>query len=306
MLDNKNIIAAIAVVLIAAMFVGEVAIYVKNPYSYDADVVWDEESLEYTLTASNNITYDLLVLDNEDSVPVTELIICSNGSGYFDRIVNELTIRNFSNVIMTDSENIADMMDEPEGKAILIPYGVFPKEIYNGNSTDPLMEWFAGGGSVFWFGHMPSNGYVNEEYLTPLGLSEDDFCTKENYSSLPSGMFCKPLSLRNSLVYNGLKADAGTPLAYVSDDGFSSITSKKVLNGSLTVFAGGHTYENSMDCAQLISAGVTADSVLSKHVTGEVRGSITESVVFGTEIIPENNSVYVYMGGYYIVFGKRF
>lgn len=305
---NKNVIVAIAVVLIAAMFIGEAAMYFKNPYSYEADVTWEGEDLEYTLKSSNNIVYDLTVIDNGGTSPVNELIIYCEDENSFVNLEKELSVRGFHNVIMTDSKNLEDFMNEPEGKALLIPHGKFPIEIYNGNSTDPLMNWFDGGGSVYWFGFSPLNGYGNESYLTPLGLTEDDFCTKENYSATPSGMLCKPLSLRNSLVYNGLKADAGTPLAYVSDDGYSSITSKKVSNGSLIVFGGGHTCENSIDCAQLISAGVTADSVLLEHKSGTIKGTATKYIELDTdeEIIPDNISVYVCMGGYYTVYGKRF
>lgn len=305
-MNNKNIVIFITVILVATILVGEAAIYVKNPYQYDADAVYDEYGLEYTLESSNNSVYDVIALDNGDSTPVKELIICFRGDdSYLIKIKKELELRNFYNVIMVEPENLTEVMNEPEGKALLIPWGSFPWEIYNGTLNNPMMEWFDGGGSVFWFGYVPVEGYTYDNYLDPLGLSEDDFCTTENYAVSPSGTLCKELSLRNTAVYNGLKADTGTALAYVSDDGYSSITAKKVSNGTLIVFGGGQTYGNSMDCAQLISSGITADSVLAGHWSGTVKGSLTMSVLFDTEVIPENLSVYVYIGGYYIVYGKR-
>lgn len=292
--------------LIAAILVGEAAIYVNNPYRYDADAVYDEYGLEYTLESSNNSVYDIIALDNGGSVPVKELIVCcGEDNDYFIKIKDELAVRNFHNVIMAESGNLTEVMNNPEGRALLIPYGLFPREIYDGNPTDPMMEWFDGGGSVFWFGYVPTEGY-DGNYLAPLSLSEYDFCTEMNYSVFPSGTLCKEMSLRNTAVYGGLKADAGTALAYVSDDGYSSITAKKVSNGTLVVFGGGQSYENSMDCAQLISSGITADSVSVGHWSGTVKGSLTVSVSFDTEVVPENLSVYVYIGGYYIVYGGRF
>ncbi len=78
-MNNKNIVIFITVILVATILVGEAAIYVKNPYQYDADAVYDEYGLEYTLESSNNSVYDVIALDNGDSTPVKELIICFRG-----------------------------------------------------------------------------------------------------------------------------------------------------------------------------------------------------------------------------------
>lgn len=307
-MNNKNVIVAIAVILIAAMFLGEAIVYVANPYSYDADANYDEEGVNFTIETSNNSVYDVLAIDNGGVPPVREVIICSgDDERYLNEIKTELSVRNLNEVSVVAPAELPEVMTDPEGKALIVPRGLFPEEIYTGNSSDPMMEWFDGGGSVYWFGYMPKEGYSIENYLQPMGLSEDDIFVGRDYTASVSGPFCKPLALRNSLVYNGLSADAGTPLAYVSDSGFSSITAKEVSNGSLFVFGGGHTYDNSMDIAQLIVSGITAKSTLIGHWSGTVNGTLTESVKFDeSPIIPENIHVYIYIGGYYIVFGKRF
>jgi hypothetical protein len=310
---NDKAIIAIATVLMAVLAVGEISIYAVVPYGYDSEITIGEHSIEYSVSSSNNEEYSIIALDNGDTDPIAELIILYDGNAIYDRIRRELSLRGFDNVVMSNPDNILEKMTEPEGKALLVAYGPFPEEIYSGNETDPLILWLQGGGSVYWFGYVPEGGYGSDDYLSNLGLSEDDFCTAgefgeyDDYSVEPANPFCNYLNLRNSIVMNGLRADAGTPLAYVSESGFSSITSMKVFNGTMVIFGGGNSYENSMDCAQIIASGITHDSIVVGYESGFVRNTKTGILQYdGTVTSTDNISVYVFMGGYYIVYGERY
>lgn len=310
---DKKIVIAIAIALTAAVVIGEISIYAIGPYSYDSEITIGDYGIEYSLNSSNSEEYSMIVLDNGDADPISELIICCEGNKYFERIQGELALRGFDNVVMSGPDRISEKMTDPEGKALLIPYGPFPEEIYSGNMTDPLIIWLQGGGSLYWFGYIPEGGYESDDYLSPLGLSEDDFCTvgefggDDDYSVEPASPFCEALGLRNGMVKNGLKADAGTPLAYVSESGFSSITSMKVFDGTVVIFGGGMSYENSMDCAQIIASGITHDSKVVGYESGSLRNTKTGTMQYdGTITSADNILAYVFIGGYYPVYGERY
>lgn len=300
-MKSENIIMTITIILMAILFAGVASTYASNPYSYDSDVEIDEDGIDYRIKSSVSSEYDVIVLDNGGVPPINELIMLSTGGNYFENIRTELAIRGFDDVSIKDSSEFMELADHPSGKAILIPYGPIPEEIYSGTPTDPLVKWLQGGGTVYWFGFIPKGGYD----LSTLGLSEDDFWSSResgDYDVHPASPFCESLKLRNNAVRYGLSADVGTPLAYVSESGFSSITSMKALNGTMVVFGGGESYANSMDCAQIIASGVTHDTTMIEHETGVLRNNESGRIEASSV---ENKSIYVYIGGYYIVYGER-
>lgn len=299
----------IAIILFAIMLTGETLTYAFNPYSYDSDVRIYENGVEYVIESSVSSEYDVLILDHGETPPIDELIILSNGDVFYERITIELAIRGFNNLQIMDHSEIVKLAGQPSSrKGMLIPYGDIPKEIYSGMSTDPLVEWLRGGGTVYWFGCDSMRGYD----LSLLGLSEDDFWSSESsedYHVNPTSPFCKSLKFRNNSVRYGLSADAGTPLAYVSESGFSSITSVEILNGTMIVFGGGNSNENFMDCAQIIASGIAHDTELVEHEGGAIMNSKDGSIKYldGIDISSfDNIFVYIYIGGYFIVYGERY
>lgn len=307
-MNNRNTIIAIAIVLVTVLLMGEALAYAFNPYSHNSDVEIDDSGISYTIETPGSWEYDIIILDNGDVPKLNELIMLSTGGIYFERIETELAIRGFYDVRMMDPSEIGEMTDHPLGKAILIPYGPIPEELYSGETTDFLVRWLEEGGTVYWFGCVPDGGYDYD--LSLLGLSEDDFWSDESSEDYKASAspFCKSLKLRNHFMGYGLNADIGTPLAFVSESGFSSITSMKVLNGTMVIFAGGHSYENSMDCAQIITSGITHDTIIVEHQEGTISNCKDGRILYPDESgisSIDNISVYIYIGGYYIVYGER-
>lgn len=314
-MKRDNLILAMAIIMIAIVAIGGISIYFINPYSYDADALINADNAEYSLDVSNPIEYNILVLDNFE-IPATEsLIICSDGSGYSEIVKTQLNIRGFYNVEIVDPKNLLGAMKDPSGsiedsfgRAILIPYGPFPEEIYSGSAkddkNDPLLDWLAVGGSVYWFGYMPKDGYT-DDYLSPFGLSKESFCTVPDGNVNRSHELCTQLCFRSIDVMHGLRSDIGKPISYVSDSGFSAITVMKVLNGTMVVLGGKQSGENSADLSQVIASGITYGTELIAYESGIVRNTIGDLISYPPSI-KENISVYINFGGYYTVYGERF
>lgn len=313
-MKRDNITLIIAVTMIAIVAIGGISIYFINPYSYDADVNINDDNAEYSLNVSNAIQYNILALDNFGNPQIEDLIICSDGSGYSERVQAQLKVRGFNNVKIVDPENLPEeMIGDPSGRGILILQGSFPEEIYSGNIDDILMKWLDNKGSVYWFGYLPKDEYkINEsttmpvyDYLLPFGLSEESFCTIPDGDVNRSHELCTQLCFRNSEVINGLKSDIGTPISYVSASGFSAITIMKVLNGTMVVLGGGQSSENSMDLAQVIASGISYHTELIGHKSGSVRNT-TNDFIFYPSRNKDDVSVYIHVGGYYTTYGERF
>lgn len=183
----------------------------------------------------------------------------------------------------------------------------------SGNMDDLLLDWLGAKGSVYWFGYLPGEYYEMkdsskisaEDYLSPFNLSRESFCIVPDGNISSSGELCDRLYFRNIDVMDGLRTDIGRPISYVSDSGYSAITVMKVLDGTMVVLGGVQTNENAMDLAQVIASGITYDTELIGYDSGIVRNTMSNFILYSSSS-KENVSVYVHIGGYYTVYGKRF
>lgn len=304
-MKRDNLILSMAAIMIFVVAIGGISIYFINPYSYDSEVNINDNEAVYSIDVSNPIEYNILALDNFGASPTKSLIICSDGTDYPQRVKAQLKVRGFADVKIVDAKDLKGAMDgNPLGRAILLPYGPFPEEIYSGEPGDTLLEWLGAEGSVYWFGYLPKEGY-NANYLSLLGLSEEIFCTVPDGNVIRSHELCTQLCFRGSDVMHGLRSDIGTPIAYVSDSEFSSITVMKVLNGTMVVLGGGQSIENSIDLSQIISSGITYETELIGYDSGIVKNTIKDSIFYSSSG-KDNISVYIHVGGYYTVYGERF
>lgn len=313
-MNRDNLVLAIAAIMIVLVAIGGISVYFINPYSYDSDVRIDADNVEYSIEASNPIQYNILVLENLGILPTIEsLIICSDDNSYSERVKALLDIRGFNNVEIVDPGNLLEaMIEDPSGRAILMPQGPFPEEVYSGGINDPLLIWLDRGGSIYWFGYVPEYGYmVNDsimladDYLLPFGLSKESFCTVPDSNLRLYNELSAQLCFRSSDVVYGLRSEIGKPISYVSDSGFSAISSMQVRNGAMIVLGGGPSNENLADLAQIIASGITHNTKLIGYDSGIVRNTMTDSISY-TASDKENVSVYIHIGGYYTVYGKRF
>lgn len=304
-MKRDNSILAMALIMIIVVAIGGISIYFINPYSYDADVSFNVDGAEYSIHVSDASEYNVLVLDNFDISVIKSLIIFSDGSDYPARVKAQLNIRGFNDVMIVGPEDLSDaMIGHPSGRGILLPQGPFPEEIYSGNEDDPLLEWLGEGGSIYWFGYLPNDGYA-DDYLSPLGLSNESFCTVADGNVSRSAELCTQLCFRDIDVMYGLRSDIGTPISYVSESGFSAITVMKVLQGTMVVLGGGQSSENSSDLAQIIASGITYGTELIGYESGIVRDTVSDSMEYSPS--GEGNiSIYIHVGGFYTVYGERF
>ncbi len=296
------VVVALAVLMVG---IGEASIYFVNPYSYGSEVSIGAYGADYSLQASAPTEYNVISFDNHGVSPVEELIVCLDDSGYHIRIVKELELRGFENVVLAEPGELLEYMSgDVSGKAILFPFGLFPEEIYSGNASDPLFaDWLDEGGSIYWFG---CSEIPDDAYLLPFGLAAESFNTSSASEAVSrSGDICTQLCLRSDNVYHGLRSDIGTPLAYVSESGYSSITSMKASEGTMVFIAGDMDDDFASDCAQIIAAGITYATTVLDYSAGIADGSTSGQLTYSASA-EDNVTVYVQMGGYYTVYGQRF
>ena len=137
------------------------------------------------------------------------------------------------------------------------------------------------------------------------------FCEKigvsKAYSVVDSNDYTSVLSLSNNDVTYAVSQEVlpeGTPSLAIGyqEDGYSSITLVGSGSGAIVVFGGQLGNFQRYDMAQVIASGIGPSSEIVEYVHGTVSGSASGEIEVGDVGV----TVYVYLGGYYPVFGKGF
>lgn len=337
---KNNVIVAISVVVFAIVIFGEFSVYASDFYRYDADAERVDGGLQYSVSSSGADTYNVVVLDSGAFTPLSSLYIYIDDSydRYFedyyavskiyrldqrycaDQLIKNLENRGFSAVTVHGAGELEDLMrsdaDSAVSKGLFVFSYALPEGIYSGSSDDLIFKWMSSGGSLYWTGSEIGKCFSTGSGLVFVEGNQDLFfgteCvntgeTDQAFSRIEADGLTEALSLKNNSVRFGLDI-SGIPDSYAlgySESGYSSIAFVGFGEGEVCVIAGDYRYYLSDDAAQLISAGVCR----STEVVGLSDGSVKRTVVRGTVDVPESGPgvlVYIYIGGYYTVFGESF
>lgn len=334
-----DLIVVTAVILCAAILVGEVLTYSQGVHEYGAEADWSEGRVDYRVSSSGGDVYDAVLVDNGSRQGIDMLMMyvddlyeryykeASESSDppilsqqYFaEQVKAFLEFRSFTGSALCHDEGLIDFIsstvDDPSGKAILVSSYALPSEIYDGTDDCPLMRWISNGGTLYWVGSEIGRFHRDDAGLHAVEGNQELFlgvqgCVNTAGSTVATEKidngFTDAFRLKNSNVMNGVdvsRVEGALGMGY-SEDGYSSIALIPFGSGSICVFAGIFDINQFDDIGQVVASGLTSDSEIIGHVRGDVkRGEVSGTMSFDPSSDP---TLYVYIGGTYTKFGEAF
>lgn len=341
---SELLVIVLALAVAAVILVGEFAVY-GNAYHYDADAdadgnyaVTSSGTDVYDATLFDNGSFEavdeLYIYRDGDYGSVVNKVEVEVGapemtqSYYIGQLENNLDYLGFDNHKRVNAEALETIVSgDATGKGIVIIAGAIPSTVYDGTADSPILSWIANGGTLYWAG-----GIIGQYVANPEGTVEDvgqdkqslflgsECCNYMEQPKFPSMLkdfaldvidngFRDDLSLKSDHVIYAVdtsKLADGTYLSMGYTDGtYSSIAFVEHGKGQVCVLGGNYSNNQRMDMCQIVAAGLCWQSRILDHVDG----SVTRDTQEGRLDVPEahgNLSVYIYLGGYYSVYGERF
>lgn len=339
MRPKVDLVVVTAIVLCAAILVGEVLTYSQDAHGYGAEAAWGEGRVEYRVSSSGGDVYDALLVDNGARPGIDTLMLfvddrydeyyrdASEASdppilsqAYFaEQVEAFLEFRSFSGAELCRDEGligfIAATLGDPSGKAVLVSSYALPSEVYDGSAECLLMRWIANGGTLYWVGSEIGRFYRDDSGLHTVDGNQELFlgvrdCVNTVGSAIATEKidngFTDALCLKNSNVMNGIdvsRVEGALGMGY-SEGGYSSIALVPCGSGSICVFAGIFDINLFDDIGQVVSSGLTSDSAILGHVRGDVRrGEVAGDIYFDHSSDP---TLYIFIGGTYTKYAEAF
>lgn len=340
-MNHKRIIEAIAIVTVAVILIGEVIVYTSGTDDFNIEVSITDDGVEYRISVDGSQPFTVAIFDNGGALPIDDIYIWYDeryvsayraeegpvGSQpadldyYIDQLVKNLKMRGISAVILSADE-LKNAMEKDIGegkiKGLVSASGALPDTIYTGNDDDLIFTWLNEGGRLYWSGNLLGAFYSTTDGLIPvegyqqlffgsncLNTGETDFASEETQGNDIRSL----LSLKNNRVKYAVNVgELPTDRSYLavgySEGEYSSIVLTEYGEGSICVMGGDLSRNQWSDMAQIIASGITHRST----VIGQAGGSVRYDTATGTIGIPDADDivVYVYLGGYYPVYGKMF
>ncbi len=338
--DKPVIIIAIAI--IAVILIGEVVVYTSDYTDYSADAALNDDGvLEYSVSADGSKVFSVIVNDNGRYAAMDRLYIYYdpdyksnyekvnvpigakelNQEYYIQQLISTLRFHNLHNIEVVDADGLRSMMDRESGigltnSGLVVISGALPDTVYRGTQDDVIFDWLSSGGRLYWLGNIIGSCYATNDELVNVDGYQELFFGSECINTDPdantalnevtSNDYASALSLMNNKVKYGIDgslipSDRRHLEIGFTDGKYSSTSLVEYGNGMICVLGGDYSNNQRSDLAQIISSGLTPES----RIVGFEEGSVTRGTVTGTiEVIGDNLSSYIYLGGYYPVYGK--
>ena len=339
-MENRTApLVILAVVLCAAVVLGEVFTYAVNIHNFDSDAEFSSGTLNYSVSSSGSDTYSVVLMDENGVEPIKELHIyvdegyddhyndVQEKSGilyvqeqyYSEQIKKHLALRGFEDVTLVKNKELIDYIDatkdDPKGHGLYVTSYALPSEIYSGNPTDPLMVWINNGGSLYWSSSEIGRYYIDADGLHEVSGNQELFFGKkcvntgdlENATDVINNDFRTALTLQDSGLKFAIDTDGIADSLSVGycEDGYSSVSFVKHGSGMICVIGTMTEIIPQMeDTAQIIASGLTYASEIIDSVKGNViRGTVSGSMDY-TAI--GDGRAYIYIGGTYTLYGRSY
>lgn len=342
-LSDKSVII-IAAAMLAVILIGEVVVYTSDYTDYSAEASRDGNVISYNISADGSKSYSVVISETGGYSRVQKILLyydegypsdCQkveadvgapalNQSYHLKQIKALLGFRDILDIQYVDANELRDEMQDAiannksSGMGLICISGVLPDTVYAGLEDDTIFKWLDNGGSLYWAGNLIGCKY---------GTSEGSLIEVEDYQRLFFGSDClntnldveraheeysgngyrEALSLSNNNVKYAVRPASVEGRSILGlgyeKDGYASITATQYGSGAIFVFGGDYSDYQRYDMAQVIAAGIGPWSELKECPTGTVtRGTMSGSIVVNGGSL----SAYIYLGGYYPVYGKYF
>ena len=327
---KTDVVVLIAVIMVAAVIVGELGAYAFQPNSYSADAEWDGGSVRYSVTSNGSDGFTVIAMTGSSVVEDLRIYIDENfddnleeARGYCevlgfdqkdmaDQLMKQLSMRGFGNVSETDSvglnDFVASTMSDPSGKGIFVIGYALPSSVYSGDPVDPLFDWIKNGGRLYWAASDIGRFYTDGSGVHEVADNQELFFGMSSciYSGSDKATdtedtFCAPFCIQNNRMEHAVSTSVpgSLPIGYLHE-GYASVSLIGMGSGCVCVFSGDLPIRETEDMAQVVAAGLTDDTVIVSMVSGEVKGT-RSGTLEGT-----SDSAYVFIGGVNTVFGRFF
>ncbi len=330
-----DMIAVVAVALCVMVLAGGLSTYIQGVHSYDAEIGWNDGSVDIRARSSGSDVYDAVLIDNGGRVPVSDIAVYVDGTYskyygeackssdppylsqkyYAEQVSTFLKVRSFGSVSICDADALLEYLErtisDPSGHSILVSSYALPSSVYDGTADCILLKWIGAGGTLYWAGSEIGRFYTDSEGLHAVEGNQPLFLGKGTVNTAGSTIatervengFAEAFCLKNSNVQNGVDVSGveGALAIGYSEDGYSSIAFVPLGAGTVCVFAGPFDINQLDDIGQVVASGLTCDSSIVSHIRGNVsRGWTSERIDF--EGSPA--SAYVFIGGYYVKYAE--
>ena len=333
---------AIAVMLIAVMLIGEVVVYTSDYTDYSATASLMDGTISYEISSDGTKPYSVIINDNGDYTGTDCLYVyydetyptdysdvdvsigaqVLNQAYYIEQVMNLLKTRNYRDVIVVNSEQLAEALANDvssgtsKGIGLLMTSGAFPDTVYRGDEDDLVLQWMSDGGSLYWVGNLIGATYASQDGLHHVEGYQDLFFGSEclntgetdvAYNEIYGNSYTHALSLQNNKVKYAVNPDllpddrASLSVGFI-ESGYASITLVQLGSGMICVFGGDYSNYQIYDLVQIIASGLGPHSTLVSIRTGTVSNGIESGSIEG--VSGRNLSAFIYLGGYYPVYGK--
>lgn len=327
--------------MVAVLVIGEVIVYTSDYTNYSADIFMERDIVTFNISSNGAKPYTALVLDNGWYGPIDRLYIyldtsyplnyknvdvsigahALNQEYYVKQIINLLKPRGFTDIMILNAAELTGALKGDLGSracgtaGLLVVSGALPDTVYTGSENDTILEWISAGGRLYWVGSLIGSCYASHDELHPVnGYQEflfgaeclNTFDVSTVYEEVSDNVLTSALSLQNNDIRYGVdvsRLPEGTDNLEIgfTSSGYVSIAVVQHESGMIYVFGGDYSHYQIYDVVQTIAAGVGLQTEVKGLTEGSVNGRTSISVegIEGTNI-----SAYVYLGGYYPVFGK--
>jgi len=327
---RKDLPVLIAVILLAIVVAGEYVVFTASSDDYHSSVVKTDGVISYEITSAGAHVYDLVVMngsaDSPDDVTVyydpgyasciNDVVVAVGGRAldqeyYVQQMDDTLRMRGVKNTSVADAEDLLALTLSPgKGHALAILSGSLPSTVYDGTPESPIFKWLGSGGRLYWVGNVIGEYCSDGSELRTIGsagtelflgsdcVDPDIFMAYEEYP----GDSCSAFSFQNnqttySPVIYGLSPETVHGHFGFYDEDRSSISLIQYGEGFICIVGGDYSNFQRIDLTQVIASGLSPTTKIVDVIHGTVNGKVTGTAKVG-------DRVYIYLGGYFPVYGE--
>ena len=324
---NANRIGVIMAVAIILIVIPGIVLSYANPYYSNFNAERNGATIEYSIDSNLSLDYTAVSLNNGDHYSIDRYVAFYDES-YASTVNKPLTglqwlennLKKYGiDLQFLEADDVRDLVEDLDTKtALVFATGTLPAEIYRGNATDPIFDWLAAGGVMYWMGGKLGTTYT-EHGSNPIKVTNSDNLFFGNSDvirvdgnsvynrGLVEGSTSDILSIYFNNCTNGIYTDNLTSNFLSLDyyyEGYSATTFVKYHGGDGMICNLGGILNQGFapDVAKIIKSGLTYDSVVIDHHKGQINKDPkgTLQAASGT------TDVFIYIGKMNIIGGEYF
>ena len=333
--------SVIGIIVIVAIFLaGEAYAYLPSDRGFSSDVTVTDDSIQYSIGAEGAYVGSVVLIDNGDLHPVSELYIyrdatyqsdvyekniTATGSQVFtqdyviDQLTKNLNFRGITDIKMVNAEELKEQLQSDldsapiTKKGLVIISGAIPETVF-GPSTI-LEDWIDNGGFLYWAGSDIGRNSSTPDDINYVGkqiamIGTDSF-EGSNKNATIDTEHRSEFSFENQWLshapdVNAIRDSGRQVLAtgFTDGDSLYSVVFVEKGNGQIVMFSSGFSSPQIHDMAISIASGLTYKSQIIDFKESEFNRNLSDDLEKPT--VHGNLSVYISVGKYHCAYAERY